>query len=245
MTPNLQSCYEFSIARPYQNLDTVSRQLHLFVDASMKGFGAVAYLLFDGQSLLVISKSRVAPIKELTLPKLELMAAVIGTRLLKFILDSMSPIFTEIPIHMWSDSQIVLYWIYSSKHLPQFVSNRVAEIKQSTPSTSWKYCPTSDNPADLLTRGLTTEQFNANIDLWLHGPTSLPDVLQWPKWHHSSISHLHAVAAVSDKLQPPEKSSFTTGPHQFINISNFSTLRQLLSTTAYVQRFISNSRNPR
>ena len=131
------------------------------------------------------------------------MAAVIGTRLLKFILDSMSPIFTEIPIHMWSNSQIVLYWIYSSKHLPQFVSNRVAEIKQSTPSMSWKYCPTSDNPAD-LTRGLVTEQFNTNIDLWLHGPTWLSDILQWPKWHHSSVSHLHAVAAVSDEFQPPE-----------------------------------------
>ena len=137
------------------------------MNASKKGYGAVAYLCLDGQSSFVMSKTRVAPIKELTLPKLELMAAVISTRLLKFILDSLSPLWSETPIHMWSDSQIVLYWIHSSKRLPQFVSHHVTEIQQSTPSTSWRYCPTSDNPADLLTRVLTDEQFNANINLWV------------------------------------------------------------------------------
>ena len=130
---NFSSCYKFSIARHYLNPDAVSRQLHVFVDASKKGYGAVAYLFLDGQSSLVMSKTRVTPIKELTLPKLELMAAVIGTRLLKLILDSLSPLWSGTPIHMWSDSQIVLYWIHSSKRLPQFVSHCVTEIQQSVP----------------------------------------------------------------------------------------------------------------
>jgi len=126
----------FQFARHYLNSDAVFRQLHVFVDASKNGYGAVTYLCLDRQSSLVLSKTQVAPIKELTLPKLELMAAVIGTRLLKFLLDSLSPLWTEIPIYMWSDSQIVLYWIHSSKHLPQFVSHCVTEIQESLPSTS-------------------------------------------------------------------------------------------------------------
>ena len=242
---SLQSSYNFSIPRHYSTPDGDSRQLHVFVDASKKGYGAVAYLCSNKHSSFVMSKTRVAPIKEVTLPKLELRAAVIGTRLLKFMMHSMLLIHSEIPVYMWSDSQITLYWIYSSKRLPQFVSHRVAEIKQSTPATTWKYCPTSDNPADLLTRGLSTEQFNANIHMWMHGPTWLHDQQQWPTWHHSSVSHLHAVAAVSDEFQSQERSPFTTGIHQIFNILNYSKLNRLLSATAYVFRFIFNLLNPK
>ena len=242
---SLQSSYNFSIPRHYSTPDGNSRQLHVFVDASKKGYGAVAYLCSNGHSSFVMSKTRVAPIKEVTLPKLELRAAVIGTRLLKFMMHSMLLIHSEIPVYMWSDSQITLHWIYSSKRLPQFVSHRVAEIKQSTPATTWKYCPTSDNPADLLTRGLSTEQFNANIHMWMHGPTWLHDQQQWPTWHHSSVSDLHAVAAVSDEFQSQERSPFTTGKHQIFNILNYSKLNRLLSATGYVFRFIFNLLNPK
>ena len=71
-----------------------------------KGYGVVAYFCSNGQSFFVISKTHVVPIKKVTLPKLDLMTAVIGTRLLKFMIDSMLLIPTEIPIHMWSDSQM-------------------------------------------------------------------------------------------------------------------------------------------
>ena len=104
------------------------------MDASKKGYGAVVYLCQGRQSSFIMSKTRVAPLKELTLPKLELMAAVVGTRLLKCILHSLLPIYTDIPFYMWSDSQIVLYWINSSKRLLQFVSHRITEIQQSTPA---------------------------------------------------------------------------------------------------------------
>ena len=122
---SLQSIQTLPTYRPYLSSDAGCRELHVFVDASKKGYGAVAYICQDGKSSLIMSKSRVAPIRELKLPKLELMAAVIGSRLLNFILTSLSPIYNNIPIYMWSDSQIVLYWIDSSKKLPQFVSHRV------------------------------------------------------------------------------------------------------------------------
>ena len=146
---------------------------------------------------------------------------------------------------MWSDSQIVLYWINSSKKLPQFVSNRVAEIQQSTSMTSWKYCPSGDNPADLLTRGLTADQFNDTLDLWMHGPTWLHVQSQWPTWQQSDVSHLHAIAAVSDIFQPETQTPFTTGLRYVFNISNYSRLNRLLVVTAHVFRFIYNLRHPR
>jgi len=96
--------------------------LHVFADASLKAYGAVAYLQQDQQpATLVMSKTRVAPLKQITLPKLELMAAVIAVRLSEFITTSLT---IDCKLHMWSDSQIVLCWIASSKKLKPFIDHR-------------------------------------------------------------------------------------------------------------------------
>ena len=83
---SLQLIHTLPINRPYLGSDADRRQLHVFVDASKKGYGTVAYICQDGKSSLIMPKARVAPIRELALPKLELMVAVIGSRLLNFIL---------------------------------------------------------------------------------------------------------------------------------------------------------------
>ena len=142
-----------------------SRSLHVFVDASMKAYGAVAYLQDDRNTALVMAKTRVAPVKELTLPQLELMAAVIGARLVHHLRDTLE--YKDITL--WSDSQIVLQWLKTSKLLKRFISNRIGEIKQLTINCNWKYCPTNCNPADLLTRGMNAKQFMEN-SLWKYGP---------------------------------------------------------------------------
>ena len=81
--------------------------MHIFIDASKKAYGAITYISQDGELSLIISKICVSPIKELTLLKLylELMAAVINTRLYKFILTSLSPQYLDILVFLWSDSQ--------------------------------------------------------------------------------------------------------------------------------------------
>jgi ribonuclease HI len=84
----------------------------VFVDASPKAYGAVAYLTNGNQSSPIMAKSRVAPLKELTLPQLELMAAVVGTRLANFLFCTLFP---NLRVKLWSDSEIVLHWINSSK----------------------------------------------------------------------------------------------------------------------------------
>jgi hypothetical protein len=75
-------------------------------------------------------------------------------------------------VFLWSDSQIVLHWLHSTKQLKPYVASRIAEIKTLTSIENLKYCPTKDNPADLLTRGITTNQLNAS-EIWRTGPTWL------------------------------------------------------------------------
>lgn len=102
-----------SMQRPfYKSSDTDSVQdLHVFVDASMTSYSAAAYICNGHQSALVMAKTRVAPLKRITPPRLELMAAVIGARLTKHITDSIQ--VTE--VYLWSDSQVVLHWLQSKR----------------------------------------------------------------------------------------------------------------------------------
>ena len=77
--------------------------------------------------------------------------------------------YNTLEFYLWSDSQIVLYWINSNKQLQQFVANRVNSIKVLFPASTWHYCPTHENPAEILIRGLTTQQMLLS-SLWHGGP---------------------------------------------------------------------------
>ena len=103
-------------------------QLFVFADASLRAYGAVAFICDNNQVSFVMAKSRVAPLKQLSLPKLELMAALIAARLSKFIREALH--FINLAFHLWTDSQIVLYWLQSNKKLDTFVSHRVTKIHQ-------------------------------------------------------------------------------------------------------------------
>jgi len=153
--------------------------LHVFPDASPKAYRAVAYTSNGDQSSLVMSKSCVAPLKKLTLPQLEPMTASISTRLAHFVGETLKSRFLNLTVHLWSDSKIVLHWLHSSKPLRQFIANRTKEIKALFPVSVWNHCPTHENPADLLTHGITKTQPHAS-SLWQHGPQWLPLVKQWP-----------------------------------------------------------------
>ena len=131
----------------------------------------------------------------------------------------------------------MLYWIHGSKKLPPFVSHCVTEIKQLFHSAFWGYyCPTNDNSADLLTRGITFKQFKSAVS-WTRS-TALACV------QHSSISHLHAVAAITDEFIPTEQAPFNMGLHCIIKVTDYSTLPRLLLITAFVYRFMFNLCHP-
>ena len=162
--------------------------LHVFADASLKAYGAVAYLQSAKQVDFVLAKSRVSPLKDTTLPRLELHAAVTAAYLAKFIVFTLN---LHVSVKLWSDSQIVLHWLFSSKQLKPFVTNRVKEICSLFPTSVWGYCQTTDNTADLLTRGITPARLQCSL-LWAHGPKWLTSETDWPKWSPMSVLNVAA-----------------------------------------------------
>lgn len=157
---------------------TVFYELHCFCDAFGK---ACVYLLIvtpqEKTCHLVFAKSRVAPIKSISLPRLELTAVYIGSRILKYVAQNL-----RMPIkrmYVWTDSQCTLHWLISTKPLPVFIRNRVDTILQ-LPNVKFQYVPTKENPADLASRGLAAEDLFAS-SLWWHGPHWLTDSnASWP-----------------------------------------------------------------
>ena len=208
-------------------------ELHVFADSSIKAYGAAVYLIHGEQSALVIAKSRVKPLKEITLPRLELLTTFVAAHLLIFVKKALCALNIEKTV-MWSDSQIVLYWINSEKKLPLFVENRVKFIRQ-TPIDEIKYCPSQDNPADLLTRGLSCKELS---ELWKYCPPWLPQG-NWPVCEVFTVSNddLNQIdSSINQKSQP-------FGVERVIEINRFDSKWKLLRVTAYVLRFISQLRN--
>ena len=134
----------------------------------------------------------------------------------------------------------MLYWLKSSKDLPLFVRRRVLEIKEAVPTASWNYCPTVDNPADLLTRGISFELLSSTNNLWWNGPSWLTTSAAWPQWQPEPAIDLHAAAAIAKELVPQRSTQPANGLPNVINISDYSTLNRFLAVTAYIYRYISN-----
>ena len=135
---------------------------HVFCDASSKAYCAVVYAVHGGESRLVIAKARLAPLRpNITIPRLELMAALIGVRLMRFIKETLNTDTSN--ILYWTDSMDVLFWIRSKKPLKVFVENRVSAILENSRPDQWRHVGTGQNPADLGTRGITLKSLVASM----------------------------------------------------------------------------------
>ncbi len=164
---------------------TSLRQIHVFCDASEQAYGSVAYLRTENperglEVAFITARSRVAPKKQQTIPRLELCAALTGAQLAKVLRTELT-----LPIHsitLWSDSTTVLNWLLSqSCRFKVFVGTRVAEIQELTESDTWRYVPSQDNPADDITKGRSIRDIGRE-SRWYNGPKFLsqtPD--RWPE----------------------------------------------------------------
>ncbi|UYV81584.1 hypothetical protein LAZ67_20001600 [Cordylochernes scorpioides] len=160
-------------------------EVHIFCDASQIGYGAVAYLRSEtgreNTLTLIWSKVRLAPMKSITIPRLELMAMVLGARLAHAIQAALK---RKCEKTLWSDSTTALSWIKREIEWRVFVRNRVREIQATTNLNDWRFVPSQLNPADLLSRGCPPSQFVQSR--WWEGP----EWLKKPKefWPNSEFS---------------------------------------------------------
>ena len=186
-TTELEQMEEVRIPRclhPKEFGVTAARELHHFADASEIAYGVVSYLKIINDkgnihTVLVMAKSRLAPMKHLTIPRLELCAAVLAARqdsLLRREMDLQLQ-----PSHFWSDSTIVLRYIANEERRFQtFVANRVTEIRERTNPKYWHHIPTKENPADDASRGISP--VNLATERWIQGPAFLRKGQdEWPK----------------------------------------------------------------
>lgn len=210
-------------------------ELHSFCDASQVAYGACIYMRSLNENneatvRLLCSKSKVAPVKPTTIPRLELCAALLAANLCKSVTDSLR--VTPSKITHWCDSNVVLCWINNDpSKLKTFVANRTSEILDLTDRKSWRYVPTDANPADLISRGVNACQLHDNT-MWWQGPSYLySDESQWPILNPNKSSDLLEIKAHYINL--PE-SSF-----DFKDFSNFTKLQRVF---AYILRFLHNSK---
>ncbi|GFW00940.1 uncharacterized protein TNCV_1761781 [Trichonephila clavipes] len=151
-------------------------EIHGFADASEWCYGATVYcksknLKSETLVRLITSKSRVAPIKSLTIPRLELCAAVLLAKLVKRVVAALQLETAE--LYLWSYSMIVLAWLRKERmDLKTFVQNRVAKIQELYPNQLWGHVPSDQNPADLVSREVDPDKL-LQQNLWFNGPTFL------------------------------------------------------------------------
>ena len=172
----LQQLKELQLARCYFKGKPQSMQLHIFSDASLEAMCVVSYiraLTENGVEVsFVVGKCRIAPMKQQTIPKLELQAALYSVRMRQLITEG-HDILVDSVFH-WTDSRTVLQWLKSAHKKQQvFVANRVGEILDHSTVDEWRHVRGALNPADIGTRGMTVSQLLESE--WLTGPAWLLD----------------------------------------------------------------------
>ncbi|GFW46392.1 integrase catalytic domain-containing protein [Trichonephila clavipes] len=225
-------------------LKCLLQELWTLGNASKSAYGTILYLRFvtcnnEIETSFICSKGRVAPLKSLTLPRLELTAALLSARLAKQVSSCLK---VDANIYYWTDSLISYYWIRGdSSAFKPYIKNRVQEIQLLSDPMQWGHCPGKDNPADLLSRGTSAVKLAQN-ELWWHGPPWLkltPD--HWPNRHRDILDS----ELCSEELE--HRSSVHVAVTQqreaLVDINRFSSLKKLLKTTAWVFRFVNNARN--
>ncbi|XP_066585528.1 uncharacterized protein [Prorops nasuta] len=231
---NLSKVTEISVDRWLGPISAAKCELHGFADASMRAYAAAIYLRSaDNEGKyrvsLIIAKTKVAPVKTVTIPNLELCGAVLLVKLFKYIrrLD----LFKDIPITAWSDSRDTLAWL--RKHPSNwkvFVANRVSYIQTELPIAVWKYIPSRDNPADLATRGLDPTVIK-ELTIWWQGPN----------WLHASKENWPEQPT---NVKPSDRVVHTFVSTQSVSentlLTKYSSLSKLVRIVAYCRRFLAN-----
>ena len=232
-------------------------ELHMFGDSSQDIFSAVAFLRAQVTTptgkiktglAFVLGKARVAPMKVMTVPKLEFQAALLAARLKNEIIQALTVTVNQ--VFMWTDSTTVLQWINSNEKQPIFVANRVCEFLEYTSVDQWNHVANKDNPADAGTRGMSAEVLQ--LSSWVNGPhfltnSSFPFVPNKDVINNIELGVNQAVIIEDNvSLATSVKKQITPVPSLF-PFDKFSSYQKYLRIAAYVLRLLpkhAGYRNP-
>ena len=212
-------------------------ELHGFADASKKAYAAVVYLRItteeDTTTALIASKTRVSPVKIVTLPRLELCASVLLTKLVKHVKMALER--PEIKVTCWSDSTITLGWIYSEpKKYGTFVCNRISEINKLVPRENWHHIRSGRNPADVASRGIMHGELESH-KLWFSGP----------EWLRKDYTERFGLVIDEPNLETRKAKSALIATNHNIDwlVEKYSSLKKLLGVIAIMRRWKNNCKN--
>lgn len=222
-------------------VSVASIQLHGFSDASEDAYSGVVYLrVTDGDgyvhTTLVLAKTKVAPIKRLSIPRLELCGAQILAKLLFHVKEVLKLSIEQ--IFAWTDSTVVLGWLSGSpRRFKTYVGNRVSHITDRIPPSRWRHVAGVHNPADCASRGLFPQELK-QFELWWRGPAWLQlSPLMWPEQGNPPTNPIpdeeREVCHVSTMLTK-------TGP--ILDPVRYSSFMRLKRVTAWIFRFLNNLR---
>ena len=235
--------------KPSEFGDPVKTEIHSFSDASDNGIGQISYVRMINQRnevhvSFLMAKSRVAPIKPISIPRLELTAAVVSvnvTRMLKSELD-----VDNVQCCYYTDSEIVIGYINNdARRFHVYVGNRVQHIRDRSSPEEWFHVPGKENPADEASRGLTAKEL-IQSKRWFKGPSFLWQEDPLPLQHqpicapHPSDIEVRKDPASTLATKVYKTKTFQTGsgilePDRFKHVS---TLNRLKRCIVQVQRAI-------
>ena len=217
--------------------------LHGFGDASRYAYCAMFFLVCvttqGTYSRLLCSKTRVAPLKALSIPRLELMSARILVNLMDTVKNALHSQINIDCVRFWLDSKTALFWIHNQGEWKIFVQHRENEILQRSQKKDWGHVAGKENPADIGSRGAVASELK-DSNLWWNGPSWLTKGENaWPGKFNpretcEASEEKRNVCVLTAVLQEQPR------PCKVIELKKYGRLNKLLRITAYVRRFITN-----
>ena len=200
---NTISCFQF--LRWVDFISSKSVFLHVFTDDSKSVIGAVPYLSQGRKSVLKGLKSKLAPCskQKLTIPQLEIIAMLLGVQFCESTHCIVRKNYPDVRVRLWTDSEIALFWLSSSRKLKKLIQNKVDAIRSKFESSCLGHTPSQDNPADLVSYGCSAQTLRHST-IWHTRPSWICHESLWPRWPKSEVTSATVMTAVTEQYLPPQ-----------------------------------------
>ena len=225
--------------------------IYIFCDASKLAYGFVAYAVQNGKANIIMSKAKVSPMKAKSLPTLELLGVFTAVNCLGLILDCYSDVKVN-NVFVAVDAQVVLSWLLTDlcniKTKNKFTNNRLKDIQfkkseiltKYSISIKFKYVSTSDNPADMMSRGLSLNKFKDKFKSWVSGPKWLNvSPVEFPTSELNCLSENNKSLVQAHVIN---KVNNFNNHDSIVSFDRFSSFNKLVKATSYVFKFVNLGR---